>query len=237
MSKSKLVNKEINTTLGITIFLMAATFLILIDFFIISREIDHVDVPDTGKKVVEKADNDNNTSVNDKSNVLTEQEALAIGNDLYKKAGNMFVHRGLNVEVDENSQSVLYRRNDDDSFIASTDFDNDHHEYEKLIISDVTDLLSEKMFSEFCSKYEIIKYQDSYYRIAASRGANESYNSTELKVLSISSDVIVFDAVSSYFVNPAERFSDNAELRYESANFELKKENNFWKVNEFTLAY
>lgn len=231
MSKKNLINKEVNTSAGITIFLLAATFLIFISFFIISRNVDHIGDVHVSKKNVERIEEKNDV------NVLTEQEALTIGNDLFVKVSDIFVNRGLNVEKDSNSQSVYYRRNADDSFVVSSDFDNENHEYEKIIISDVKDLLTDDMFNEFCSMFDVIKYQDDYYRMVGFGSANISYKETELNVISITEDNIVFDAVSSYYVSLEESDNPDDEFVYKNNKFELKKENNSWKVSEFFLPY
>ena len=218
------MNKDVNTNVGILIFLMSAIILVLADFVVIGHELYNKHSINDEKIIYKNVENN--------SDILTDQEAIAIGNELYDKVSLVFIHRGIDVE-----ENVYYRKNTDGSFVVSTEFDNDNPAYEKLIINNVKELLTEKLFNEFCVMYDIFEYNGDYYRVGASRGRDESYIDTKLEVVSITENIISFKAISSYYVNLAERQNPDAQIEYKNNIFSLFKENNSWKVSEFTLAY
>ena len=247
--------KNVDTNLGITIILVFAALFTIVDFYVIGSELDGYPFNDLSDSVVYNDESNNtNTVVEDNkiydSELLSEEEALKIGNELYKKAGEIFIRRGGSIEMENVSDdirgSVGYKKNDDNSFSRVDDnsffYNNkDYYRYVKLVISDVTDILSSKLFIDFCNDFEIIKYNNEYFRIEGDRGSNMLYGGTELNVISISNDKIVYDAVSSYYLNADDVFNhvsiSEAQIEKKNNKFELILENGSWKVNEFTMPY
>ena len=180
---------------------------------------------------------------------LTEEEALIIGNELFERVGSIYLHRGGSVEkkVDHNGniQLVFYRKNADGSIIVSDSNNysgkNDDVPYVRLIVDDILEILSKKLFNEFCKEFNIFKYNDSYYKVDGDRGSVFGYIGTELKFLSASKNKLLFNAVSSYYLNSDDVIKEvpisDAEIESRTNIFELIYEDNSWKVNKFTMPY
>ena len=181
-------------------------------------------------------------------NVMTSEEALSIGYDLYDKVSDIYIHHGGDVDKTVSSDGdvkyVYYIKNSDGSFSTSeTNNFNGTRDfpYVKLVINDFRFILSDDMFKDFCSEFSISEYQGSYYRVDGDRGSIFGYAGTELKVVSISNDKLVFDAVSSYYLNYNDAINSvpitEAQIEVKTNRFELIFENGIWKVNKFTMAY
>ena len=182
------------------------------------------------------------------SNSIANEEALYIGNDLYNKITEVYIHHGGNVEKNVNSNGdvklIYYKKNDDGSFsVSESNNFNGTREipYVKLIINDFRFIISDDMFSDFCSEFSISEYDGNYYRADGDRGSIFGYAGTELKVVSISNEKLVFDAVSSYYMNYEDAVNSvpisEAQIQTKTNKFELIFENGIWKVNKFTMAY
>ena len=240
--------KNIDTNLGITIILVFAALFTIIDFYIVGSELDGYPFNDLSDEVVIE---DKDTVVEDDNKgdvLLSNEEALTIGNELYEKVGKIYINHGGLVETynsDGVNKPVYYNENSDGSFSRvdySFFYDNkDSYPYLKLVISDVKNILSNDKFDDFCLEFSIVKYLDNYYRVDGDRGSNLLYGGTQLKVVSISKDKIVFDADAYYYINSEDALNSvplfETESEIKSNIFELTYENETWKVNEFVMPY
>lgn len=230
--------QKIDTNLGITIILIFAALFTIIDFYVVGAHIDGYPFDDFNRNTENKVDEGKGVAL------LSEEEAIEIGKELYDKASEVYIHRGYEEEPNNSGQAIFYIKNSDGSFsLAGTDYfyNNKEYPYEKLAVDKIKKVLSDDNFKYFCSKFSIEEYQGDYYKIAGDRGSNMMYTGTELKTVSISKNKIVFNAVSTYLLNFEDAFSDIpvSELKTESKSeeFEIVLENGFWRVNTFTLAY
>lgn len=225
--------QKVDTNLGITVILVFAALFTIIDFYVVGAHLDGYPF------------NDFSSSEEGKSvALLSEEEAIEIGKELYDKASEVYIHRGYEEEPNNSGQAIFYIKNSDGSFsIAGTDYfyNNKEYPYEKLAVDKIKKVLSDDNFKYFCSKFSIEEYQGEYYKIAGDRGSDMTYTGTELKIVSISENKIVFNAVSTYLLNFEDAFSDipvsELETESKSEEFEIVLENGSWKVNAFTLAY
>ena len=188
----------------------------------ILNEIDNEfkeDISDTSSSVKMDETEANKTEENKTEEAtMSEEEARSIGDPLYKKASLYYWGR---VETTENS---IY----------------DGRYMEIANISELKNFFSTRGFSQFMNKNEFIsEIEGKYYRIAADRGGDISYLGREpLKVVSIDNDRIVFNAVEKYITNEDEwaRPEDQVtDIRRETNQFIIVKENGTWKVEDFTM--
>lgn len=203
---------------------------------------------------------DKNTTINNKdnetvkTNVISNEEAISIGEDLYKKAASLYVSVGgkyEQVQPDQNGGStyVCYRRNNDRSFTKAncSEFigEGNSNYYFKLITSDITDLLTKNMFNVFILNFSvgigngiIEEYNGEYYRLAGDRGGNTSYRTSDLTVVKNDGDVITFDLTSYYDYSQDPAAFDKSKADKKIAQpFVIKKEDGVWKVDRFTEIY
>ena len=162
-------------------------------------------------------DSNSNTSKSS-SGSLSNEEALNIGNELYKKAKAYYWTEGIN--YGNNLVDGMY--------------------YAVSNIDTVKSFFSENGFSQFMKNNGFIQeIEGKYYRVAADRGGDISYLGNELKVDSITENKITFTSVEKYIAKDEEWGLDESlvtEITKKEHKFVIVKENGIWKVEEFTLA-
>lgn len=218
--------KWINPNMGILVVLLFAAVCTLVDYIIIN-------------KALRKYESNSDTTV-DKGNsiinndILSEEKALVIGKDIFYTISDYYLHYGP-IE-----QGVDYVKNDDGSFSVLNDSDS-LIKYKKLDIDKLSLIASSEYIKTYCSDSIFDEYNGDYYRPEGGRGSNISYIDTELKVVSIEKDALVFDAISSYFADDSERINgvsyESAKKEYKTNTFKLIYESGTWKVSKFTRAY
>lgn len=151
---------------------------------------------------------------NDK-NVLTNQEALELGNSKYEEAIKCY----WNIEGD-------------------TAIVNEDGYYQITNINNIKEVFTANAFSKFCTELGIVEKNGLYYNAYADRGSDISYLENELKVDNISENKITFTSIEKYCVNE-EDYGLEAEqvqnITTEEYTFTIVKEDGNWKVDEFTL--
>lgn len=150
-------------------------------------------------------------------NTISEEEAMSIGNNLYKKAATYYWG---NVETTGNSiQDGMYM--------------------EISNISEIKSVFSAQGFRQFIANNEYISEIDgSYYRVAADRGGDLSYLGNELQVESITDNRIVFNSIEKYAADENEwglTESQVTSITRKTNRFVIVKENGSWKVEDYTM--
>lgn len=230
--------QKIDTNLGITVILVFAALFTIVGFYVVGAHIDGYPFDEFSRNTEGKADESKGVAL------LSEEEAMKIGEELYDKASAIYFHRGYEEEPNDSGQAIFYIKNSDGSFSAAdTDYfyNTNEYPYEKLAVDKIKKVLSNDNFKYFCSKFEIEEYQGDYYKIGGDRGSDLMYTGTELKIVSISENKIVFNAISTYLLKFEDAFGDvpvsELETEDKSEEFEIILENGSWKVNSFILAY
>lgn len=231
--------KDVNTNLGITIILVFAALFTIVDFYVIGAHMDGYPFNDINgtvagdKKVVENNDVVEEEDVIEEEDVvdktiLSEEEALNIGDELYKKASQSYY--GIYEKKGDGLEYAYYSKLQDDFFQS-----DELGHYRKLLLDDMRKVFSSEMFDNLYyikNAYYIVGSDNNYYMEALSVGGNPTYIDSKLSIIDIHSDVIMFN-VSSYY--NVEDYDDLDEIR--ESKFSIKKENGEWKVSNFTLPF
>lgn len=158
--------------------------------------------------------------VTDNYSDISDEEAYRIGNELYKKAADSY---GSGVKVDK---SKLIK----DKY------------YRVENIDEIKSIYTENEFQNYISKNAQLEEIDGvFYQTNEEREKDITYLVTELKLDVVTNEDMVFVALDKYNTGSSEYDksineldSSNVEIR--RRNFVLKKEDNNWKVEEYTLA-
>lgn len=177
----------------------------------------------TTKNSTQVQNNTENQTQNKSTSVLSTQEALTIGNEMYKKAKNCYWN---GVKYSENS---------------SYDIDKNGSSYYKITnINEIKSVLVDEAFSDFLNKKLIKEKDGEYYIVAADRGGDISYLDNELKIDSITENKIEFTSIEKYCANEEDygvynSSNDVKDIITKEYKFVLVKESGKWKVSGFTL--
>lgn len=195
------------------------------------------------KNVEDKNTKVNKSIDNSETTEISNEEAMAIGEKLYKKAADLYVRRGGSYELtqpDQNGTStpVCYKLNSDGSFTKAgcSEFMGKEPYYVKLATKDITDVLTKNMLNSFLLEfYDSIKeYNGEYYRQEGDRGGNISYRTSDLAVVKNEGNTITFDLTSYYGVYiDGQEFDKSKADRKLTQSFVIKKEDGTWKVDRF----
>lgn len=158
------------------------------------------------------------------ANILSTEEALALGKEKYEVANNCYWSG-----VEANYGDVIY------------DIDESGNPYYMITnIDEIKSILINNAFSDFCNEKRIKEKNGKYYIVAAGRGSDISYLGNELKVDNITENKIEFTSIEKYCANEADwgMYSDASEVKditTKEYKFVIVKEDNSWKIDEFTL--
>lgn len=142
------------------------------------------------------------------SNLMSESEALKLGKDLYKKANQSYWG----------------------AFTFGTDIISDNDtlmEYIEITnLEDFLNLYTAKGFKQFKDQTYVYEFKGKYYVPYGDRGMDIEYQGNELSIDKIETDKITFTSIEKY---------DNNTTPIVKNKFIIAKENNTWKIEEFTL--
>lgn len=153
---------------------------------------------------------------NDK-NVLTNQEALELGNSKYEETINCYDN--LEYDISEGSEDEYYKITN---------------------INEVKELYTTNAFSKFCTRAGIIEKNGTYYNIPASGESDISYLGYELKVDNISENKITFTVIKKYCANEEDWGLEPEQVQditTKEETFIIVKENSTWKVDVDIVEY
>lgn len=225
--------KNVDTNLGITILLMVSAIFVLVDFIYIGNELGY----DFG---FDRKNNnsDSNIVVGEEELYKTEDDILLLGNEMYDRASRFSFHPEFVVLSDDNGD-VKFIKSDSGEFVVTDDWQQGI--FFKVVsgIDEYKNLFTENMLN----KMFIYSNGDYYSDMTPSggRGENIYYIETILSIVSSSDSEIVYKADSYYYTddddmtNRMPKTESNSEVKTNA--FKLVKENDIWKVSEFTLAY
>lgn len=170
------------------------------------------------------------TAINNNENLLSESDAISIGNKLHEDVGDLFVTHGLR------DCDTVYSYNYFKMEVASN---YDTYVYCKLKYDENRQVLSSNGFLELVKYADAISSQGEFYILAGDRGANISYQGFELKVVSIEENKITFKVDELYYdlEYGEEAPSDKSLYEVKTNDFVIVKEDNTWKVDSYTVAY
>lgn len=174
----------------------------------------------------------------DKPQVLTEDEALQIGKSLYLNARDNY----YNVCTLAQKGAVDTYDYEDENLVKS-------EKGEKY--TDITDyILNNTIFTEKALKQwektnkKILKTNDNRYYISSNQedcGQGYISDSTEIKVIKIKEDKIKYE-INEYFCESESESTNNClntkeNLEKITTNFTIVKENEVWKIYDYTDSY
>lgn len=230
--------KNVNTNLGITIILVFAALFVIIDFYVICSHIDGYPFNELSGNTTNNTINENNTFIKeDVVDIIDEATAIKIGNEKYNLASDLLFYPGFTVETD-NDSDVKYII-DNNIFVVTSEWQQGIYFKVFSGIEKYLDVFSGDMMNQLFEYSNGAYYSDM--TPSGGRGKRIDYISTELKVIEITDNSLLFDAVSSYYANTEDMINgvsvDDAEIVTESNLFELVLNNGEWKVNNFTIPY
>lgn len=175
--------------------------------------------------IIEKNDSENNLIKNE---VLSESEALKLGNEMYKKAEESY--NGLLLDVDHNKKflgkDLGWNNKEEGIYYCKVSKDS---------INKLTNILTDTALKDCLDKQGIICIDNNYYTddCASAKGGDITYVKTlGLGVVSIDEEEIIFQSISEY-----DNDEDGENTYIKSYYFTLVKNNDSWLVSEFTLPY
>lgn len=159
------------------------------------------------------------SNLNEK-NVLTNQEALDLGNSKYKEAINSYDKLNFGTIISFVNEGLDY--------------------YEITNINEVKGLYTTNAFSKFSNRVEILERNGSYYGRGPAGGGDISYLGYELKVDNISENEITYTVIKKYCANEEDWGLEPEQVQNittKEESFIIVKENNIWKVDVDVSAY
>lgn len=172
----------------------------------------------------EKTNNSEDINKTEEEEVtLSEEEALSLATELYETGKG--VHVCGNIEVKENS----VKEYDDFEYYETTNWLTLRDNFTSS--AKVKGQLGDGNY--YSIDDTVIVETGKYYAMECARGSDMSYRGTDLEVVSIKSDVMVFDANSKYCTDDEEYedLDDDCETYIVSEPFIIEKENNAWKIS------
>lgn len=175
-----------------------------------------------------KNDNNKSESVSEKENnsstnndeVISNEEAITIGNELYKKMRSIYMR-------------------DFPSDFESSIIGDDGITYEKFDYeSEIKKYISSNFETKVKEEVSIIEKEDGYYVIGASGIGSQFYCDSSLSIESIDVNKIVFIATTSYDnvgVSPLKSECSNHIDYTKTEQFIIVKENGNWVVEKFVF--
>lgn len=226
------LKKNVDTNLGITILLMVSAIFVLIDFIYIGNELGY----DFGFK--SKKSDDSSFVIETEDIVMDDDYILLMGNEMYDKASRLMFHPNFGVLSDENGD-VKFIKSETGEFVQTSDWQQGI--YFKVVsgIEEYESFLASELFNKTFSSYNGEFYSD--VTPSGGRGANIYYIDTILSIVSNSDTEIVYNADSYYYtgndnmLDGMPKSDSNSEVK--TNTFKIVKENDIWKVSDFTLAY
>lgn len=182
-----------------------------------------VSVKLVGYNESEKTNNSDKIDKTEEDVTLSEEEALSLATELYETGKG--VHVCGDIEVKENS----VKEYDDFEYYEATNWLTLRDNFTSS--AKVKGQLGDGNY--YSIDDTVIEETGKYYAMECARGSNMSYRGTDLEVVSIKSDVMVFDANSKYCTDDEEYedLDDDCETYIVSEPFIVEKENNAWKIS------
>lgn len=179
-------------------------------------------------------------STNNKKEIISNEQALLIGKEKYKKAEQYYSRLkelGESIQVEYKGQNVNASK--------------------VLSIKDIKDLFTKNKFDKYIRKVKdesenynsLLEKGGEYYRLDTDMGGVLSYLYTDdLTVKSIDENKIVFEAKSYYLVNDEPYLSNvnpkeyvktapKDKIEIKTNKFTIVKENGDWKVDYYVLPF
>lgn len=231
------MKKTVDTNLGITIILIISSLFLVCDFFYIGNELGW----DLGFNSNSSNSIDNNI---DNNNAVTEDfyeaddDILILGNEMYDKAGKFLFHPEFDVLSDDNGD-VKFIKSETGEFVQTSN-------WQKGIYFKVVSGIDEykNLFTDNFLNTIFVSSNGEYFSDvtpSGGRGTNIYYIDTVLSIVSHDDNRIVYEAKSYYYNNGDDMINripmSDSNCDVKTNTFEMIKENDVWKVSEFTLAY
>lgn len=176
-------------------------------------------------KVINNKKNDTNT-INQNSNIepnkMSTEDALNLGEKMYKEAENCYIKMS-------DIHSKLSNQN-----IGTTE--KMEKVEDRTTMENIKKVLVKNAYNDLLEYYHAEEKNGEYYISTGGRGDNPLYQETKaLTVKNVESDKIVYIATSVYEVVRNNTATNETETKdYE---FVISKIDGEWKVEEFTLPY
>lgn len=179
----------------------------------------HLNLDNDGSHLNNNSNTENNNQNND--NLLTEAEALQLGEDLYEYANRVGWCREFEYLHNQPGGSIVLN----------------YEEVASKFTQNYINSGSESLDYVFRSikKGEDGKYYDLSVCGFGVSCANNSL--TELKVINVSDNYITFDATVTTTSTGCGGAAAGAIVRTDKQTFAIKKENDIWKIDDYTFQY
>lgn len=188
---------------------------------------------------------DNNSGLEDLA--LSKQVALSIGNEIYPKATDAywcrFEYEGDEVtEFDEDNILSYYRIITNYNQVASIFTNHEKAEFEAVMKVERLTIEQLNLLKDYSQAGFILINDDKVYGSVSlcARGGDINYQKTILIVKQVSSDIIKFTAKSYYcdsekWDNKKDVCNDKDTSDTKENEFTIKKDNQQWLIDKFTL--
>lgn len=212
------MKKRVNSNVGILIILLFSLICFFLDYSFVSDKIG--------------ADNFFIDFINGKRDevkieysVLSNEEALSVGSNLYDLICDYYSYYGP-VIYDGNGKNIYFVKDDKGMFSVFTGEGYSVSRYSRLDVNKLKMYTSSNFVDSYISKNNFVYFNGNYYHKSYPRAIDSSYVDTKLEVVSISSDELLFNAISSYN-------SSNVK----TDRFRVINSDGYWVIDEFIMPY
>ena len=165
-----------------------------------------------------------NTTKETKSTTINNEKALNLGKEEYQLANSIQVKTDNTVILDKNKE------------------DNNNPWYKVTNMDDIKSIFTGNAFDYFCKEYQIKEFNGMWGMYASNRGTTNEYIESNIeKVDNINENEIKFTVKAKYANNLSDiNGQDKSKITNYSTKeykFTITKENDNWKVSEYTIPW
>ncbi len=162
--------------------------------------------------------------------VLSDNDAISVGEDLYNKAMNAYWMTALELELDKDVAGDVFLKEFELKSYPGLKF------YKLINSKGVIDIFTENAYqvlSNYFVNYYIVKDGDNYYYQVYDVNDNDRYIGHELTIKKKDNNSISYNVVSKYCNKKLENDLCLGESYTKESKFDIVKKNNVWLINHF----
>lgn len=182
---------------------------------------------------IEKPKKEENTveKTNDNSKyILSDNDAISVGEDLYNKAMNAYWMTAIDLELDKDVDGDVFLKEFELSSYPGIKFYKLINS--KGVIDIFTDSAYQTLSNYFVNNY-VVKDGDNYYYQVYNIIDNDRYIGHELTIKKKEDNSISYNVVSKYCNKKLENDLCVGESYTKNSKFDIIKKNNVWLINHF----
>ena len=207
---------------SLTLIIVSIVFVVLIGTISLFLDIDAIENKVTlinQEKCIE-LEEEKGVEINENAKLLEKEEALKLADELYKKG--ISAHTCGGVDLNYDNVKVI----DDYEYYEVTNWLE-----LRSVFTQSAKVKGQLGLENYYSIDEMVTEKSGkYYDMDCSRGSHMGYRGTDFEIVSINSDIIVYDANSKYCTEDSD-YEENCETYIVSELFVIEKEDNNWKIN------